>query len=113
MLLAFLEVEIKAKIVYGKMLLNGATHDEQHGVHLEGLNGVRKTMSNGYVVLNSEQRGPRKHVNMSEEKTAKKRERDRQRKRRYRAHRSQEAIASKRMGAEETKHEENPGFTKN
>jgi hypothetical protein len=50
-----------------KVEMDGVTRDEQHGVHLQELNGVGKMAWNGYVELKRESRASRKHVNMSEE----------------------------------------------
>jgi hypothetical protein len=101
--LAFLEVEIKTEdntwsnaAETMKVDTDCVARDEQHRVHLEELNGVGKMTWNGYVELKTDRRGPRKHFNTTEEKLKKQRERDRLRKRRYRASRSQEATARDR-----------------
>jgi hypothetical protein len=94
--LAFLAVEIKAEDdtwddaqAAKEVEIDGATH-------VEKLNDVSKMTWNGHVELRGGTGRPRKHVNMTEEQLAKQRERNRLRKRRYRASMSQEAIARER-----------------
>jgi hypothetical protein len=101
--LAFLAVEIKAEDdiwddaqAAKEVEMDDATHGEKYRVHLEELNDVGKITWNEHVEIKGGTGRPRKYVNMAEEKLAKQRERNRLRKRRYRASMSQEALARER-----------------
>jgi hypothetical protein len=74
-----------------------ASHGENCSVLLEKAKDVDKTTWIGYVEIKKKTERPIRHVNMTnEDRLAKKRERNRLRKRRYRASLSQEALAKHR-----------------
>jgi hypothetical protein len=80
-----------------KLEKEGASHGENCSVHLEKTKDVDKTTWIGYVEIKKKTERSIRHVNMTnEDRLAKKRERNRLRKRRYRASLSQEALAKHR-----------------